>query len=104
MKKRQAKKKLSTSEVEYIARLAKLSLTGKEVKKFQEQLSDILSYIEKLNELKTENVTPTAQVTGLENIFRPDRETNASFTPKTALSNTKAKLRGFFKVKGVFEK
>ncbi len=64
--------KLSKEEVRKIAALAKLTLSEQEEKKFQTQLSDVLSYIDKLNEVDTSKVKPTSQVTGLENVFKQD--------------------------------
>lgn len=68
------KKNLTTEEVKYIAKLANLTLTENEVKKFSDQLSEVLDYIEKLKEVETKNVEPTSQATGLENVFREDEE------------------------------
>ena len=65
--------KLSKSEVEHIANLARIKLSKQEVEKFQKQLSVILDYIEKLGEIDTTDVEPTAQVTGLENVLREDK-------------------------------
>lgn len=59
-------------EVEAIAALCKLSLTDVEKEKFSEQLSDILSYITKLNEVLTDDVPVTNQVTDQENAYRED--------------------------------
>ncbi len=64
---------LSDDEVRHIAKLARLELSDAEVKKFSKELTSILQYIEVLNELDTENVEPTAQVTGLTNVFREDQ-------------------------------
>ena len=64
--------KLSKEDILHIAKLSKLELTEKEVKTFGPQLSDILEYVEKLNEVDTEGVADTSQVTGLENIFKND--------------------------------
>ena len=60
-------------DIKHIAKLARLGLTEKERKKFQKELSAVLDFVEKLNEVKTEKVEPTAQVTGLENVSRPDK-------------------------------
>ena len=95
------KLKLSKSEVEKVARLAQLKLSEKEVKKFQRQLSDILSFVSQLEKLNTEKVEPTSQTTGLENIYRED-EVRASLTQKQALSGAKKKKNGYFEVKAVF--
>lgn len=63
---------LSKQDVEHIALLARLGLSEAEKEKFASQLSSILDYFEQLKEIKTDNVEPTAQVTGLENVMRPD--------------------------------
>ncbi len=65
--------KLTKKEVEHVAKLARLGLSSDEKKKFEKELSDILDFVEKLNEVKTDKVEPTAQVTGLENVFRKDK-------------------------------
>jgi aspartyl-tRNA(Asn)/glutamyl-tRNA(Gln) amidotransferase subunit C len=63
---------LSEEQVKHVAALARLDLSDVEAKKFSGQLSDILSYMEILNEVDTENVAATSQVTGLENVSRKD--------------------------------
>jgi len=64
--------KLSKEEVKHIAHLARLGLTEEELEKYTQQLSSILDYVEQLKEVNTDGVEPTAQVTGLENVLRPD--------------------------------
>ena len=64
--------KLKKTDIEHIAKLARLDLTPRELKKYGSQLSDILSYIEKLQEVDVEGVEPTSQVTGLEDVLRED--------------------------------
>jgi aspartyl-tRNA(Asn)/glutamyl-tRNA(Gln) amidotransferase subunit C len=59
--------------VEHIAKLARLGITEKEKKKLKKELSAILDFINKLNEVKTDKIEPTAQVTGLENVTRKDK-------------------------------
>lgn len=63
---------LTEEQVRHIAKLARLRLSDAEVKKYSTELTKILGYIEILNELKTDDVGPTAQVTGLENVLRED--------------------------------
>ena len=96
------KSKLTQEEVKHVANLASLSLTHQELKKFQKQLSKILDYIEILKEIKTERVEPTSQVTGQENVFRKD-EIEETLTQEEALSGTKDKHKGRFKIKAIFE-
>lgn len=64
---------LTEEEVKQIAKLARLGLSEAEIKKFAAQLTDILDYVDILNELDTEKVKPTFQVTGLENVERGDK-------------------------------
>jgi len=94
------KSKLSEEEVKHVAKLAKLELTPSEVKKFQEQLSEVLAYMEILKEVKTEKTEPTSQVTSLENIFREDKA-KTSLSQKEVLSGTKQNYQGFFKIKRI---
>ena len=65
--------KLTKQEIEHIANLARLKLTDKEIKKYGDQLSGVLSYIDQLKEVNTDDVEPTAQVTGLTNVLRDDK-------------------------------
>jgi aspartyl-tRNA(Asn)/glutamyl-tRNA(Gln) amidotransferase subunit C len=71
--------KLLKQEVEKIAKLSRLELNDKEKSKFASQLSAVLNYVEKLNEVNTENVEITAQVTGLENVYRNDKIDQCDF-------------------------
>lgn len=63
---------LTQEQVRHIAKLARLGLTDDEVKTFSTQLTNILQYIEVLNEVDTSAVAPTNQVTGLMNVMRAD--------------------------------
>jgi len=89
-------------DVTHVAKLANLPLKPKEKEKFEKQLTEILSYVEKLNSIDTRNVESTSQVTGLENITRED-ETSPSLSQEEALSNTKSQHNGLFKVKAILE-
>lgn len=63
---------LSKQDVEKIAHLARLALTNEEMALYQEQLSAVLDYAEKLNRLDIDTVPPTSSVIGLTNIWRDD--------------------------------
>ena len=67
--------KLSIEEIKHIAGLANLTLSESEIEKFRGQLSEVISYINHLQEVQADKVEPTSQVTGLENVFREDEET-----------------------------
>lgn len=64
--------KITQKEVERIAALARIKLNDKEKIKFTHELDAILGYINKLNEVNTDDVEPIAHITGLENITRSD--------------------------------
>jgi len=76
---------LSPDDVRHIAKLARLNLSDAEVEKFSKELSSILEYVEKLQEVDTEGVEPTAQVTGLHNSFREDVIHESDTTPDELL-------------------
>jgi len=88
---------VTIEEVENIARLAKLSFSDEEKIKFTEQFNQILQYMEKLNELDTENVPPTFHVLELYNVFREDK-VKPWLTQEEALHNAPKKKDGFFSV------
>ncbi|MCL5675589.1 MAG: Asp-tRNA(Asn)/Glu-tRNA(Gln) amidotransferase subunit GatC [Patescibacteria group bacterium] len=94
------KTKITIEEVKHIAQLAKLPLSEKEIAKFQEQLTDIIDFVDQLKKLNTDKILPTTQVTGLKNVFRKDAVT-PSLTQEEVLSNTKSKYKGYFKVKAI---
>ncbi|OGE19650.1 asparaginyl/glutamyl-tRNA amidotransferase subunit C [Candidatus Daviesbacteria bacterium RIFCSPLOWO2_02_FULL_41_8] len=89
-------------DVKHVAKLANLPLTPEEEEKYSEQLSAILGYFEKLNEVDTKEVEPTFNVTGQSNVMRED-ETASCLTQEKALSNAPKKKDGMFETKGVFE-
>lgn len=63
---------ISHSDVVHLAQLSSLQLGDDEVEALQQNLSDILGYVDLLAELDTSGVEPTYQVTGLENVWRDD--------------------------------
>lgn len=62
----------TNKEIQHIAELARIKLTKKEEGGFKKDLSSILDYVKKLNELETENIEPLYQTTGIINALRPD--------------------------------
>lgn len=78
--------KISREEVRHVATLARLELTESEELRMTEQMNDILSYMDKLNELNTSGISATTHAIQLENVFRPDQVTS-SFEREGALAN-----------------
>lgn len=91
---------LSLEEVRHVAMLARLGMTEDELVDMQEQLSSILGHIEVLNELNTDDISPTAQVVELTNVMRAD-EVIERFDQATALANATEHRQGFFAVPAV---
>lgn len=88
---------VTLQDVENIARLAKLSFSDDEKEKFVEQFNQILGYMEKLNELNTDNVEPTYNPLALSNVMRKD-EVKTWLTQDEALDNAPKSNHGFFSV------
>lgn len=94
--------KIARKEVEHVASLARLALKEEEMEQFTVQLSDILTYVEKLNELDTENVEPTSHALPVKNVMRDD-EAVGSIDRRKALANAPDRSEEFFKVPKVIE-
>ena len=93
---------LSIKDVEHIADLARLKFSKTEKEKFSQQLSSILDYVNKLQELDTANIPPTAQVTGLKNIWRTDKPQDISSPErKNILQNAPESEENMYKVKRI---
>ena len=91
--------KLSEKDVEHVAKLAKISLTEQELKKYQKQLSGIVEYISALQRIDTTNVEPTNQTSGLLNVFRTDEvKPQTALSREEALSGKDNTVNGFFSV------
>ncbi|MEK7683241.1 MAG: Asp-tRNA(Asn)/Glu-tRNA(Gln) amidotransferase subunit GatC, partial [Nitrospirota bacterium] len=83
--------------VEYISKLARLSVSEKEREAFSAQLQGILSYMEKLNELDTKDVEPTSHVVSLSNVMRDDVQRD-SISREDALANAPDHTDKFYRV------
>jgi aspartyl-tRNA(Asn)/glutamyl-tRNA(Gln) amidotransferase subunit C len=91
-----------TFDIQYVARLARLALTPAEEEKFGAQLSQVLGYMDKLNELDVRGIEPTAHAVRLVNVFRAD-ETRPSLPNEEAMRNAPAKANGLFLVPKIVE-
>ena len=77
---------ITDDDVRHLAQLSSLQLADEEVASLREDLAGILDYIGQLNELSTDGVEPTYQVTGLENIWRDDVVNRGEVSDETLLS------------------
>ncbi len=94
---------LDRESVIKIAKLAKLELSEEEVEKFSVQLPKILDFIEKLEELDTENILPFYELIDKEAPLREDRP-EAGLSREEALMNAPQAENGFFVVPRVVDK
>lgn len=93
---------LSKKEVQHIAKLARLGLTEKEIKKYQKELSSILDYIEKLKEVDVSRISPTSHSIEMENVIRSDEVKSAkSEVIKKIIEQAPETKEGFLKVKSI---
>ncbi|MNH78652.1 Aspartyl/glutamyl-tRNA(Asn/Gln) amidotransferase subunit C [compost metagenome] len=93
---------IQAKDVEHVARLARLNLTQEEKETFTEQLSAILQYAEKLNELNTDGVEATTHVLHLSNVMRED-VVKESLPAEKVFLNAPDEEDGQFKVPAVLE-
>ena len=77
--------------------LAKLSMPVEEREEMRAELEKILDYVEKLNELETENVEAASHIFPLENVFREDVVTNKN-AQEEMLGNAPVKKEGQYQV------
>lgn len=98
------KQTLTLDEVKKVARLAKLSLSEADLIKFQDQLSEVIDLVDKLQKIDTKDTPVTSQVTGLENVWREDEvDASRTLSQDQALSMAKKQHNGFFVATNVFE-
>lgn len=88
---------LSIKEVEHVAMLARLKLSEVEKESYRQTLSTILKYVEKLNDLNTDDVEAVAHILPIYNVFRED-ETKASTAREEILANAPLVEEGQYKV------
>ena len=94
--------KIDQAQVRKIARLSRLELTEAEVEEFTGQLSAMLDYVAKMNELDTDNVEPLAHCLPVSNVFREDCVEESLGTEKT-LANAPQRDGEFFKVPKILD-
>ena len=88
---------VTKKDVEYIAGLARLNFSDEELESYTSQLNEILSYVEKLNQLDTSNVEPLSHPVENVNVFREDK-VKPSIDREEALNNAPDRSELFFKV------
>jgi aspartyl-tRNA(Asn)/glutamyl-tRNA(Gln) amidotransferase subunit C len=93
---------LSRDEVRHVAMLARLGLEPGDEEFYAEQLNGILAHIDRLKELDTDSIPPTAQVVEVANTLREDVP-RPGLDQADALANATAAVDGFFRVPSIQE-
>lgn len=94
---------LGLEEVQHVAKLANLPLSEKELLLFRSQLSQVLDYVNQLQQVETKETSPTFQVSGKTNALREDKvDSSQTLLADQSLVNTKEKAKGFFSTKAIF--
>lgn len=89
-------------DIDYTAKLARINLSAAEKKKFAAQLESILGYVDKLDELDTSAVEPTAHPHTVFNVWREDK-VNSSLSVEEALRNAPATRNNMISVPKVID-
>ena len=95
-------RKIDEAQVRSVARLARLELGDEDIERFAEQLSAILEYFEKLDELDTSTVEPLAHCLPIHNVFRDDVP-RPSLATDAALHNAPERAHEYFKVPKILD-
>ena len=94
--------KIDEAQVRRVAQLSRLELSDDEVSQFSTQLSAIVEYIEKLNELDTDGVEPLAHCLPVHNVLRED-VLRPSLSNDAALANAPEREDEYFKVPKILD-
>lgn len=94
--------RISEQEVEHVAALARLDLSGAEKRQLTREMNAILDHMSRLEELDTSEIPPTSHVIAMQNVFRPDR-VGPTLDRQAALANAPEVEDGFFKVPKIIE-
>ncbi len=93
---------ISVEEVRYIAALARLRFSEDQEQRLAQQMSQMLDYVDKLNELDTTGVPPMSHVLDVYNVFRDDVP-QQRITREDALRNAPDADNAYFRVPKVIE-
>lgn len=95
---------ISRALVTKVAKQALLEVDEQETNQLAKDFASTLDVISNLQKVKTADVEPTHQVTGLENILREDEvDKERTFSQNEALANAPRSHRGYFVVNRVIE-
>lgn len=94
---------INESTIHKVANLARIEIKDNEVPGLMEEMSKILTFMEKLNELDTENVEPLVYVNEVHNVWRED-VAKSELSVTDALKNSAVHQERYFMVPKIIEK
>lgn len=77
---------ITNDDVRHLAQLSSLQMPDAEVESLRADIEGIINYINQLDELDTDGVEPTYQVTGLQNVWRDDEIIDSSVSRRQLLA------------------
>lgn len=92
---------LSDSDIQHLARLARLDLTEEESGRYATQLSSVVQYVERLSTVDTNSAEARVGVTGLQNILADDVPITEDFEREKALATAPLRSGDFIEVRAV---
>lgn len=93
--------KFTKQQLEYIAELSKISVGSSDEDYLLSNLNSILQFVEYIQSVKTEDIKPISQITGLSDVWREDIVKSCSISRSDLLSNAPATRDGYVVVKKV---
>ena len=93
---------IDKNQVEYLGNLCKLKFSEEEKEKYSSELSKILDYVHKLEEVDTDNAEPLYRVYDYNQVFRED-VVEEGLSREEVLQNTSEKQYGYFKLFNIME-
>ena len=91
----------SNDEIKNVAKLARISLSDKELDTMSVEASSILDFVETIQNTNTDGISATSQVTGLADVWREDEIKKSKVPPKDLLAGAPDVQDGYVKVKKV---
>ena len=93
---------ISKEQIEYVAKLARLNLKQEEIERLTVDMDNIIKFADRLSNLDTEGVEPTAHILPINNVFRKD-EVKPSYDRDVITANAPSKENGCYKIVKVVE-
>lgn len=93
---------ITDETIDYVGILAKLELSDEEKEQAKQDMTNMLDYVSKLNELDTDNVEPMSHAFPVNNVFREDVVTNTD-DREQLLKNAPEQKDGCYKVPKTFD-